>query len=652
MLRTFLIVILLLFISETYSQTERQWTSKSRRAIRNIERALEYHMNYDTENAYIYASRALRADSSFVEAYMLLGELAMMKKETDVAILAFEYIIAIDPSFFPGVFYHLGNLYISKEDYKKALTVLNRYKQQRNINRQTLALVERSIENCLFAIDAIANPVDFNPINLGRGVNTPQDEYWPSLTVDEKTLLFTRRDIDQRNYDGFSENLYVSTFSNYVWQSARSLGAPINTRYNEGASAISPDGQMLVFTCCEILGRYPPGRRGYGSCDLFFSYRMGNEWSDPQNMGAPINTSAWESQPAFDVDGKTLYFTRSTINRFGEVQNSNIFYTIVDEDGKWSLPKPIGAPINTSGNEQSVFMHPDGQTMYFSSDGHIGMGGYDIFMSRRLADGSWDEPVNLGYPINTSKDEIGFVVGGSGRNAYFASDREGGYGGLDIYTFELDERLRPMPVTYLQGTVYDSETTRPLMANFELINIQTGNVVVQSYSDPVTGRFLISLPSDQIYALNVNRENYLFYSDHFKIDDGFTALKPFEKDIPLQPIKTGEAVVLKNIFFDHDQFNLKPESVSELQRLVKLLKQNPSIKIEIGGHTDNTGTREYNVVLSENRAKAVYNYLVDAGIDSSRLSYRGYADTIPIADNRTAEGRAENRRTEFKITDN
>lgn len=650
----YLTLLLLLFALaiETQAQRRHSWTSSSRAAIRHQERAIQHYQQGDIEDALNSVKRAIGRDSAFIEAYLLLAEISMDRRDQETAVFALEYVVVIDQMFFPQALLHLGNLYISKGEYEKALSFLSRYRNM-PIRSETLRkAVERSIATCHFAIEAMQNPVDFDPINLGEGVNTPLDEYFPSLTVDEQMLLFTRLDRAPSSLDGWNENLYISRYQDYIWQPAQSLGSPVNSRYNEGASAISPDGQIIVFTSCEIMRGmgYGAGRTGFGSCDLFYTYRTGNQWAVPMNLGRPVNTPRWESQPAFDADGRTLYFVRGVPAQGGMITSANIFYTVLDTNGKWSEPVMLGPHINTEGNEESVFIHPDGQTLYFSSDTHPGMGGYDIFMSRRQPDGEWGKPVNLGYPINTSKDEIGFIVNASGTTAYFSSDRPGGVGGQDIYQFELDPSLRPSPVTYLKGVVFDAETTKPIAAAFELINLNTGETVISSISDPVTGEFLLSLPTNQSWMLNVNKERYLFYSDHFELTGEFTAMKPYEKDIPLYPVRTGESMVLRNIFFDIDRDVLKPESITELERLLDLLRKNPSIEVEISGHTDNTGTRARNEELSKSRAKAVVNYLVEKGIEPDRLSYQGYADTIPIADNATAEGRALNRRTEFKVT--
>jgi outer membrane protein OmpA-like peptidoglycan-associated protein len=323
--------------------------------------------------------------------------------------------------------------------------------------------------------------------------------------------------------------------------------------------------------------------------------------------------------------------------------------TFINDSSRWSEPVPLSERINTSGDEQSVFIHPDDQTLYFSSDGHPGMGGLDIFMSKRQPDGSWGEPINLGYPINTANDENSLLVSPAGDIAYFASDRSGGKGGLDLYQFELYPAIRPEPITYMKGKVYDANTKEPIVASFELIDLATAKPVMRSVSNSGNGEFLVCLPAGKSYALNVSKDGYLFYSDNFELKNPKSVKEPFLKDVPLHPIKAGESVVLKNIFYDTDQFNLKDESKAELGKLISFMNKNPKVKIEISGHTDNVGTKTHNQTLSENRAKAVFDYLIANKIQESRMSYKGYGDSKPIASNDKEDGRAQNRRTEFMI---
>jgi outer membrane protein OmpA-like peptidoglycan-associated protein len=321
-------------------------------------------------------------------------------------------------------------------------------------------------------------------------------------------------------------------------------------------------------------------------------------------------------------------------------------------DGNWSDPVNLGDSINSPAEEMSPFIHPDDRTLYFSSKGHQGLGGYDLFYSRKTPADHWGRPVNLGYPINTHADEITLVVNAKGDLAYISSDIPGGKGRQDIYSFRLYREAQPLLTTYFKGVVYDAETRQKLEARFELIDLSGPVTVARASSDPVTGGFLLVLPTEKNYALNVSRDGYLFYSDQFFLTGSNPRSEPFIKDVPLSPIKPGKIVVLKNVFFDTDQYILKPESVAELDRLLLLLEKNPNLKIEISGHTDNQGTAGHNLELSRNRARTVYDFLLVRGINKNRLTYEGFGFTRPVDVNTTEQGRAHNRRTEFKVLEN
>jgi outer membrane protein OmpA-like peptidoglycan-associated protein len=321
----------------------------------------------------------------------------------------------------------------------------------------------------------------------------------------------------------------------------------------------------------------------------------------------------------------------------------------LQHDGSWSIPENLGEVINTAEDEMSPYIHADGQTLYFSSKGHPGLGGADLFVSRLQQDDTWSKPANLGYPINTMMDEINLIVDPDGTRAYISSDIPEGKGGMDIYVFELHEAIKPRPVSYVKGTVRCATTLKPLGAGIELFELENGKTVIQSQSDAVSGGFLTVLPAGSNYALYVNRTGYLFYSHHFALDTITGIFDPLVLDVILKPIEHGQSSILKNVFFEHNSFELKPESLTELTRLVNFMLENPGIGLEISGHTDNTGTSAYNLTLSTNRAKAVFDFLIGEGIEINRISYIGLAETSPVDTNNTPEGRANNRRTEFKI---
>ena len=642
-------MLLIVLQSHSFSQQfTRELSTESKKAAKSYEQARIYLSIRNYELAEEELLNAIKIDPRFIEAYLILGDLYSDIGKTNDAIRYYNSAIKINPGFFPDMLYIVAVKGLSAGNYEEARShLLNYLKYPESSDKK--GSVEKMLKTCDFAIDAMQNPVSFKPVNLGTDINSQYPEYFPCLTVDDKTLLYTRKIVDNET-KRVHEDFYISEYKDGQWTKSRNIGSPINTLFNEGAPTLSADGRILVFTACEYYGDYGPERNGYGSCDLFFTQKIGDVWTKPRNMGPPINTANWETQPSYSSDGKTLYFIRGHRGRSKE-KGQDIYVTEVGEDGYWKEPVKLSDKINTDGTEESVFIHPDGQTLYFSSDGHPGMGGLDLFVSRKDENGEWGEPVNLGYPVNTWNDENSLMVSGDGKLAYFASDREGGYGDLDLYYFELDEKFRPQPLTYMKGKVYDEETLVPLSAKFELIDLRSGNVIVESISDRIMGEFLISIPTNRNYALNVSKEGYLFYSENFKLEGEYSDIEPFLKNVPLHPVKIGEKVVLRNIFFETDKYDLKTESRIELNKLIAFLERNPSMTIEIGGHTDNVGGKEYNQTLSDNRAKAVHDYLINNGINRGRMTYKGYGLDVPVDTNDTAEGRANNRRTEFKVTD-
>jgi outer membrane protein OmpA-like peptidoglycan-associated protein len=500
----------------------------------------------------------------------------------------------------------------------------------------------KSIKSCEFAVNAMKNPVPFNPVSVGSGINTNDDEYWPSITADGQTLMFTRQPNISNNPDFkgvVQEDFYISYFVNNVWQKAFNAGAPLNTIQNEGAQTLSSDGSYMYFTACNRPD-------GLGNCDLYFSAFNNGKWSEPYNLGAPVNTNHWESTPSISADGKTLFFSSSRPGGYG---GKDIWLTRLNDKNKWTEPVNLGSVINTEGDEMSPFIHFDGKTLYFASDGRVGMGGFDLFVSRMKDDSTWTEPQNLGYPINTFNDEMGLIIESGGQKAYYSSVRDKSRG-KDIFSFNLYEAVRPNPVSYIKGKVYDKMTGRLLKAEYELINLSTGKIIIKNVTDD-TGNFLVCLPSGYNYGINVSKPGYLFYSENFMLEGIHTASKPYIKKIVLNPAIVGEKMQLSNVFYEIDSWQLKKESITELDNLVSLLSENSNLVMEIGGYTDSTGSEQYNMALSEKRALSVVNYLIKRGISSDRLKYKGYGNTSPLGDNVTSEGRKLNRRPEAKIVE-
>lgn len=648
-----IVCLLVLIAGFAACKAQTPLTTKSKKATKAYNLAIQYMDTYQYDLALAEIQKAKKDDPNFVEAYLLQANLHLILRQWDQAEIEFEKSFAINPTFFPASFYDCAEAEMKQGKYAEAKVHFNDFLRNKRAGSppRIIEAAERGIENCDFAIDAMAHPVPFNPVNMGPGPNSKDCEYFPNVTADDNTFLFTRNS-QTVNAQGVGmhsqEDFYISYKDEKGnWSTAMNLGYPINTPGNEGAPSLSPDGRYLYFAACDEEMGYPGGKQGYGSCDIFFSQKVNAQWTKPVNVGSPVNTSSWETQPSFSSDGRTLYYISNRRDGYG---GGDIWMCTLNDSGKWGKPVNLGADINTPGEEEAVFIHPDNQTLYFASDGHIGMGGFDLYICRRDSLGNWGKPVNLGYPINTYKRESGLIVNAAGNLAYFSSTREGGTGCDDIYTFEIPASLQPVPVTFMQGKVYDIKTTKPLGASFDLIDLATGKTIVSSVSDPVTGEFLVCIPQNKNYALNVNRAGYLPYSESFWMAESINPAEPYRMDVPMTPIEAGGSVVLKNVYFDVDKFDLRNESFAELDKMVLFLKANPHLKAEIGGHTDNTGDKKHNQTLSENRAKSVYAYLVAHGIAATRLSYKGYGDTKPLVENDTPEHRQMNRRTELKIT--
>jgi flagellar motor protein MotB len=617
-----------------YSQN---YHTKSSRALNSYLLGKEQYEFLYFANAEKRLLEAVSYDKKFYEAYMLLGEMLSKQKRFTESAKYYREAVKIDSLFYKPVFYSLGNAEMMSGDYKGALSHFRLYLDMNTGSDKNAALATKGIMDCQFALKAIDSPVPFNPVSLGDSVNTTNDEYWPSLTADGQTLMFTRQMRAGGTYTRNQEDFYYSTLRSGNWSKARNAGAPLNTPQNEGAQSISSDGNFMFFTACDKPG-------GKGKCDIYFSAFDGSGWSLPVNIGAPVNTSSWESQPSISSNGNLLFFAS---NRPGGVGGMDLWYSVRTPEGRWSAPKNPGNVINTAGDEMSPFIHFDGKTLYFSSSGHPGMGGFDLYLSRMNEDSTFTVPENLGFPINTYNDELGLMIDATGENAYFSTVRDGKYG-KDIFYFSLYEAARPDPVSYFRGKVFDRETMKLLKSDYELVNLRTGQIVSSGLTD-ASGNFLVCLPVGYNYGLNVNKAGYLFYSDNFMLESIHSATKPYIKRVLLNPIKVGEVMQLSNIFFGFDSVEIKKESVTELNKLSKLLLENPDIIVEVAGFTDSIGSQAYNISLSERRARTVVNFLISKGIDSDRLKTRAYGAALPVGTNITDEGRRLNRRTEVRI---
>jgi outer membrane protein OmpA-like peptidoglycan-associated protein len=497
----------------------------------------------------------------------------------------------------------------------------------------------------------------FNPVNAGPGVNTQYAEYYPTLTVNGKELMFTRA---LPFGSSIQEDFFTSLNRENKWSTATPMPEHVNTEHNEGAPTISADGRSLIFVACiDETGTYGEQRKGKGSCDLFFTQKIGTRWSNPVNLPGDVNSYHWETQPSLSADGKTLYFVRGLRGKGADQRNSDIYVSKLSEQGKWGAAERLSDVINTPFAEESVCIHPDGRTLYFASRGHAGMGGSDIFMSQMDNQGNWSRPKNLGYPINTRFDENSLIVSAEGNLAFFASDRAGGYGDLDIYYFELPKEFQPTTTYYFDGRVFDAQSNNPIPGHFTLKDIASGEVIIVSNADAINGTFTVPLPSNRQYVIEVTYDGYAMTSLGFDLTYNANQTS-YHLDIPMNPLNSGTANILKNIYFDLNSATLRKESNIELNNLANFLRTNPNLHIELGGHTDTRGNAEDNLKLSTERAKAVYTHLIQVErIDVNRLTFVGFGEREPIIidseiaalslETEREKAHQTNRRTVYKI---
>ncbi len=527
--------------------------------------------------------------------------------------------------------------------------------------------IEKYISECKIGKELVKTPVSVRIENI-QEINSEFAEYCPLVSADEEIMIFTARKHDTQGKETdpmdkqFFEDIYISKkMSNKKWSKPLNIGEPLNTPQHDATVGFSPNGQEMLI---------------YFEGDIFISRLNGEKWVEPEILPPTINTQYIENSACFSFDGNSIFFvSNKPDSSFG---GKDIYISRKDSTGDWLPAENLGKTINTEYDEDGVFMHPDGKTLYFSSKGHNSMGGYDIFVSQLKSDNSWSEPKNLGFPVNTPDDDVYFVMSANGKRGYYASCRDGGKGFADIWvihffpsekplfrsnednliacqtnpvseiTVEKADEFRNARLTIVKGKITDVNSLKPIEANIEIVDNKKNVIVATTRSNKKTGEFLITLPSGKNYGVSVKADNYLFHSENFDLDST-AAFQEITKNVQLNNFKVGAKIILKNIFFDTDKFDLCPESHRELTNLYKLLTDYPTLKIEISGHTDTQGTYEWNKTLSQNRAKAVVNYLISKGIKESRFTFRGVSYDEPISDNKTAQGRQLNRRVEFKI---
>jgi len=631
----FFLILLIIVAAGTVNAQQYDPEKVNPKAAAVYTRGLQVATDGNFKEAIRLLHDAIQIDTLFEDAFLSIAGMYGEQKVYDSAITYYEKAKNIDSAYFKDFYLSYSLNLAGKGLFEEALAAVEIFKTIPNLNENSVKSASYRSRCYQFALDYKKNNPDtsykFEPHNLGDSINTSVSEYFPALTIDSKELVFTRR------VRGMNEDFFETQNKNGVWSLAKPLPGNINTNFNEGAQCISQDGQWLIFTGCN----FPDG---YGSCDLYISYLTPDGWSAAENMGNTINTDQWESTPSLSPDKRDLYFSSS---RFGGYGGIDIYVSHLLPGGKWSEPENLGPGTNTIGDESCPFIHADNQTLYFTSNGHPGYGDVDLFMMRKGPKGKWGRPKNLGYPVNTIETEGSLVITADGTRAYYASDKGDTRGGLDLYSFTVRNDIRPIKTLWIKGKVFDKKTSKGLPSAVALTDLQTQEVISKVQTDE-TGNYLITLPVGKDYAFNVNRRGYLFFSENFPLSQR-TPDSTYNIDIPLQPLEANAAVVLKNIFFDVNKYELKPESQAELDNIVSLMKDNPTLRIQINGHTDNVGKATDNITLSNNRAKAVVEYITAKGIDARRLSYKGFGDKMPVADNKTDEGRAKNRRTELNV---
>ena len=618
-----------------FAQTPRQSTNP--KALKKYNEAILALEDNRSADGIALLANVLQIDSNYIDAYLSLAGAYGNTKQYKKAIIVYERARLKDSIYFtPYLLPYAINL-AGLGQFEKALAAIRDFLTLDGLSGRSLKAAQYRKKTFEFAVSAVQKNKNasyvFAPKNLGDSVNSSSSEYYPSVTVTDDALVFTRRTGNAR------EDFLLSAITNKEsFNKAAPLDGDINLEPRKGAITVSQDGDWLFFAA-DIAGA------GLGGFDIYKSIYTPAGWSEQENLGDSINTDFWESSPAISPDKRALYFSSTRPGGYG---GADLYVSYLKPNGRWTEAANMGSSINTAGDELAPFIHADNQTLYFTSDGLPGYGGSDLFVLKKLSNGKWGTPENMGYPINTIENEGSLAVAADGYTAYYASDREDSRGGLDIYSFTLPAHARPFKTIYVKGNITDLTTKKGLPANLELTDNATGTIINKVQTDE-TGHYFITLPEGKDYTFTVNRKGYLFYSSAYALS-GAAPDSTYIKNIALEPIKLASSFVFTQVLFDNNSFALLPASLPELNKLVQILEENPSMHIQISGYTDNVGKQADNLVLSTNRAKSIVNYLSGKGIATERLSYKGFGSDNPIATNETAAGRALNRRTSFTIT--
>ncbi len=631
----------LIFFCADLAVAQGELTTDNKKAIKYYNEANNLLRQRQFNSALIELSKAVEKDPDFTEAYLKMAGIFRTLANFQYAADYYQKAVDSRPNhkLNRGAYLYLGDHYFYEGQYLQSKVMIESflgYPQLKPANEKRGRFILGNVE---FALVNIQKPIEFDPKPLPSPLNNFRLQYFPVLTVDNNTIIFTRRLGTDPRHD---EDIYISQKDSAGrWNEPVSISGNINSRMNEGTCTISADGKTLIFTSCQ-------DSNSFGSCDLYISRKTGGQWISPTNIGKPINSSSWESQPSLSADGRTLYFVS---NRSGGKGKRDIYYSWLNDKEEWQTPLNLGDTINTEEDDISPFIHVNGQSLYFASEGHLGFGGLDLYLTEKDSIG-WSKPKNLGYPLNDNNDQASLFIGANGSKGYYSHEKSDLIRGLidsKILEFDVPETARvKRKSNFLTGRVYDSETNDYLSAVIELFDLETGKKVSVVQSDPVDGSYSVVLTEGGDYGVYATSHGYLYKNQNYNYVEK-VSFKPEVLDIYLDPLKTGNITVLNNIFFDYNSYELKEKSVTELQEVINLLQDNPELNVEIGGHTDNVGSKEYNHTLSLNRARAVLDYLILHNIEDLRVLIKGYGAVQPLVPNDSEENRSKNRRIEFKI---
>ncbi|HNW91110.1 MAG TPA: OmpA family protein [Bacteroidales bacterium] len=646
-----LFLILLNLVMFSFAQDENPCIELANKKAKKVyNEAFENFRNRRFVDASAQFKEVLEYEPQCGQCYFFLGMINFKKADYNLTAAQnyFEKSVEICPDFDVYVYYYLGQIYYGAEKWELAEQALKKFlKDPEKIeNDAELNDASAMYKWAAFYNKAYNNPVPFNPRYI-RGVSSASDEYIPSISPDGEYMFYVRViELPPNKNDlvpkpVFKEKFYYSEKKNGQYDNGKEMPYPFNVNDHEGGATLTIDNNELYYSVRKYKGSYFNG-------DIYFSKKdESGTWGEIEPVENINNPDTWESMPSISSDGKTLYFVS---DRPGGIGGLDLYRSVKGEDGVWGKPENLGPQINTKNNEKTPFLHTDSQTLYFSSDSPdlMGLGGFDIYYSRIQADGSWKKPANLGYPINSAADDAGFFVSLDGKTAFFSSTKLVGVGGWDVYEFDLYADARPEEMKLVKGDVKDETTEQPLTARIEIKNVETKKIT-KIPVDSLTGKYVIAINTRDNFVMTVKKDDYAYESKLIPANINERSEAVQELDFEIKPIEVGQSYKLNDIYFASNSFELNHESEAILDGFIEFLTENPKIKTAIHGHTDNIGKDEDNMLLSDNRSKSVYNYLTEHGIAASRLSYKGFGETKPVADNDTEAGRAKNRRTEFVI---